>query len=506
MLPTSRKKTTSWNLVFICINTALALVGGVILVPIYLKFLPVALYGAWLATGNILFWLTAIDPGLSAILQQQIGFAYGKQDSKSIGELITGGIFISGLISLVVAAVGLALSNHFVEWINLPENLDGDLLVRAFSISVVGMSLSLFSYSLIAINQGLQSSIGIGTIHNAVSLLNIALPIVLLHRGYGLLALAIPSVFLGGSLTVCCALFLVWRVSREKIEISFSMGKVRYLAKTISYTFLGRASAVISNNIDLFFTNRFIGPESVVLLNLTRKAPDMSRMFIERPPAAFIPTVSHLIGTGDIEKAREVLLRLIRILLWLTGLFTGGFIAFNDDFVRLWVGGGFFAGQTTSLLIVAKFALFVLVSALGNLNFACGNIKGNSLSGLIQSVLFIPLIILGAKYLGLLGVVLAPLFSIMAVQGWYMPYAFSKILKLAASDYREVTGELANMAVIVAPITICSGFLRPLNWFQFILMTVSFGILYCFGLFLLSKNWRSETRNVCQRLRTKFKD
>ena len=55
------------------------------MVPLYLKYIPVELYGAWLATGNIVNWLLVVDPGISTVVMQRVGKSYGADDRSEVG-------------------------------------------------------------------------------------------------------------------------------------------------------------------------------------------------------------------------------------------------------------------------------------------------------------------------------------------------------------------------------------------------------------------------------------
>src|SRR3989339_1806950 len=120
----SRKTTTQWNLFFHYISIALSIVSGVVLVPFYLKYIPIDLYGAWLAPGTILVWLTTIDPGLSTILQQRVGMAYGKNDFPEIYEWMTGGIFLSIIIVALLFVGGYWMADFIPRMLNLSVEID----------------------------------------------------------------------------------------------------------------------------------------------------------------------------------------------------------------------------------------------------------------------------------------------------------------------------------------------------------------------------------------------
>jgi len=475
------------------------------MIPIYLKFIPLNLYGAWIATGNILVWLSAIDPGLSTVLQQRVGAAYGQKDFQAIQEIIVGGLCITVIIVTFIMILGFLLTNYLYSWLNLPSSVNESMIIQAFTLALIGTALMIFSYSITAANIGLLASLGIGIIFVVVTVLSIVLTVILLYSNFGLLSIPIGTIFRGAGLLLGNAGYLLWRLTSEKIGFSISFYKVSSLVKLISYTFLGRVGGVIASNVDLFIVSRFLGPEVVPVLHLTRKAPEMSRMFIERPPIAFMPAVSHLVGSGEIYKARRAILRLIRIILWLLGLILGGFIALNDDFVGLWVGQHLFAGQSINLIICGSIFLAMTISSLANLCFALGNIKGNSLVSFVQSLLSILLVIAGVKHFGLIGVVLAPVIAMLAVSSWYFPLTFSRLLKLSREDHKDIAREFLGALVVIVPLTLAFIFLHPAGWSQFIVLVATYCLIYGIGLYLISIQFRSEIKKRLRPFTSKVK-
>jgi len=114
---------------------------------------------------------------------------------------------------------------------------------------------------------------------------------------------------------------------------------------------------------------------SVVTYNLTSRAPTVSENVIKLPVAAFRPALANVTGSGDLTTARAVISRLLRIVLWSIGIITTGFIVFNEDFVRLWVGPQHYAGTLVNLLICVAFSLFVWTNVTSMLLFSVGGIK-----------------------------------------------------------------------------------------------------------------------------------
>ena len=496
----SRVRTTKWNLIYQYVSIALMMVSGIFMVPLYLKFLTVDIYGAWLATGNILVWLTAIDPGISTVLQQRIAEAYGKKDFQGLTEYLAAGLVITAVIVIFMILIGFLFARFLPSLLNLPFIIDAALIQKAFIMALIGSTLMIFSFSIIAVNQGLQGSLGVGIIHVVVIILSILLTVYLLYGGFGLLGIAVSPLFQGIGLILGNSGYLFWRIQSEKLEYSFSFRKVSNVARLISYTFFGRIGGVVANNMDLFVVSRFLGPETVAMLNLTRRAPDMSRMFIERPAVALMPAVSHLFGAGEIIKAKFILMRLFRMIIWSLGLVVGGFLALNDDFVRLWVGPALFAGQTINIIICITVLTQVIVCSLANLCFALGNIKGNSLSSLVQSLLQIPLVIFGVKYFGILGAVLATLIPLLVVQAWYFPLTFSKLLNLVQQDRNDVVREVLCVILASIPLTLAFTLVYPTEWLHFMAIVVAFCFLYASALYLVSGPFRTEINQAIHKM------
>src|SRR3990170_17420 len=497
--PRSRRRVTKWNLFFHLYAICFAIVSGLLMVPLYLRFIPIDLYGAWLATGNILIWLTVLDPGLSPVLQQRTAVAYGVGDTTELNALLSGGVLLSAIVSFCILLAGLASSTFLINLLNLSKSNTSSLLHDAFIAAVIGSSLMIFSYGITAFNIGLQSSPGIGIVFVVATMGSLALTIVLLYRGMGLLALPIGTIFSGLVLIVGNFVYLVWRFRAEKIKYRFSLIGINNLVALSGYAFMGKSASSVAANVDVFVLARFLGPEIAPIFVLTRKASDTLRMFLERPAIALQPAVSNLLGSGEIEKAKKILLRLIRMSLWLIGLIAAGLIVLNNDFVTLWVGSSFFAGNMVNALLTISLIVTVVISILSNLCYSLGNIKGNSLASFAQGLLVVPMVIVGAKYWGILGVAVAPLVGMFAVSVWYYHYAFARLLKLERSDVLNFVRE-AFFVFIAATVTAGVLFwLTSGSWLVFIMAVTAISVVYVAILWLVLSAFRTEVTGFLNR-------
>lgn len=488
----SRRRVTKWNLVFHAYSIFFGICSGFVMVPLYLKFIPTDLYGSWLAAGNVLMWLMLVDPGIGTVLQQRVAAAYGKRDIHELNSLLTGGTLYAGIASLGVLAVGLAASDFLFGFMNLPEDVNVTLLQKSFLAAVFGNAVIIFSCGVTSFNIGMQSSLGPGFVFVFATIGSLTLTVVLLYRGIGLYALPIGTIFMGFVLTLgnyCC---LSWRFRQENIRYEFSMNGIARLAKLSGYSFLAKSGNALCTNMDAFVLARYMGPETTATFVLTRKVADILRVFPERIAVAFQPAISHVVGSGQIEKVNPVLLRLLQLILWFLGLVVAGLIVFNSHFVTLWVGSQFYAGWQVNTVLAISLIGTVFVNTLSSLCFALGNIKSNSVAILAQGLLAGLLTWIGGKFGGLLGVALAPLMSILAVSLWYYPKAFALQIQLKYTQIRMMAHQAG--AVTVSAILSCGGFhwIAPETWGQFCASVLIFGGFYFICLSFLSRQFREE--------------
>lgn len=493
---TSRTITTAWNLFFHYTAFALVLTSGVVLVPLYLKYIPVDLYGAWLATGNVLAWMTMVDPGISTIVMQRVAVSYGNKDAREVYAFVSGGIALSLAVAVLVIVGGFLIEGYLPGWLRLVSNEHQLALREAFRWAIAGTALSILSYGMTAVNQGLQSSLGIGLIYVVSNVAAILATVWLLLAGHGVAALGIAVLIRGAGLCLGNAGYLAWRLTSDLRGFRLSFAKISELFRLTRYQFLGQIGGTLSTQIDSFVIARYLGPEVVPVLILTRRAPDTLKMLAERPAVAFMPAIAHAIGAGEFEKARTALLLLMHAIVWILGLLVGGFLCLNDDFVRLWVGPELFAGYAINLIICAILLLSVLTRSFANLCMAMGNIKGNNVAAIIESLVFVPLVLLGAQSVGLIGVALAPLLAMVAVSVWYYPRSFQKLLRLEVSDLAVIAWELARAMIVAGILAVSFERVVADSWLEFAGLVTSFSLLYWAGLYAVSKRFRNELRRL----------
>ncbi len=323
-----------------------ATVAGFALVPLYLRYIPTRTYGYWLSTGYFLSLLVSIDPGLTTILQQRVAQYYARREFDALRTYVSGGLAVSGVIALTVLSIGLAVRGYVPGLLHIETPADRAMIARTLAFAVAGTSLSFFSFSVAAVNQGLQSSVGTGSIVLFANIASPVLSVFLLGRGYGVDGISIPM-FVNGALLASLQLtYLFLRLRAERIALRFSIANVREIIGTLSLTFFGRTASIGAANLDSVIVARFVSPEALVSLVITKKAFDYGRELINQLVVSLQPTLAHLVASQDSRRAAAVVLRLVTICLWTLGFLLGGLISLNAEFVHIWVPQTPFLGQS----------------------------------------------------------------------------------------------------------------------------------------------------------------
>jgi O-antigen/teichoic acid export membrane protein len=193
-----------------------------------------------------------------------------------------------------------------------------------------------------------------------------------------------------------------------------------------------------------------------------------------------------------LKKCREIVLRLMRIILWLTLLLLSGTLAFTGDFVRLWVTPRFLTGSAVTAFICVSCSVSLVVNIMSNVCFAMGDIKKNSVIGGIQAVLVLLSIVVGGKFWGLIGIVAAPVVMRVALSGWYFPMRFVRTLQLSRLDVVALVREAVKVVVIAGVLGAMGRLFRPSNLWELALEAGLCIVFYGASLALVSENFRDE--------------
>ena len=431
-----------------CISFAFTIAQGIVLVPLYLHFMPTSLYGAWLATGQALGWLALADPGADMVVRQRVARAFGAGEFENIGRWIGSGLLINLSAGFAMMVFGFLLAAWIPDRFGLePENVNA--LRTALRLGAVATSLMTWSLGLASPLQALQKPIPYCIAAIVGNVASIVAGVWLLFSGWGVAS--IPMSWLVRGLI----LMIGWALGLRHAWLSLSLGSLRGSAaqsreiiRLSVFTLLSRVGYLFQASSDAFLAGMLLGPVVAAKLVLTEKLIETLRTFPERFGAAAQPSLAHLFGEGDPHRSRAATRRFLRSGGVMLALLLGVGVALNKTVVTAWVGAELFAGNPFSI-VFAIAAWMLTATNLGyHVLFAYGEIERPAKAFVVYGLLRFALVAVFARPAGIL------IFPLAAIAAAVLTFS-RQVLMLTARLLRMEGGAYRLFAQLGQPFAVC---------------------------------------------------
>jgi O-antigen/teichoic acid export membrane protein len=177
--------------------SAVTVVQGVVLVPLYLHYIDKLLYGAWLSTGAIISYFFLMDFGLNTVIMQKVAGAYGAGDIAKLSRYLGSSLVLGLCFSLFAALIGVVFAPYLLRLIPIPDGMV-QTLEAAFRIAVCTVAVTIGGCTFGVILCAFQRQLLHGVIWVGASITGLTCTVVLLLSGYGLKALPLGSLVQAG--------------------------------------------------------------------------------------------------------------------------------------------------------------------------------------------------------------------------------------------------------------------------------------------------------------------
>jgi O-antigen/teichoic acid export membrane protein len=332
----SRKKAVMTQVVGGYLNTVISITQGLLLLPIYFKFIDFATYGYWITITSIIAILGIINFGIGNMVTQRISSSYAKRNFQAVADYFINSQFLYYIIASSLFAIGLVFS-YWLETILSLDDAQLDLLTKAYLIALVTATLTILSGSIKGFSQALLKPLfGVySTVFSRIG--GIILTVILLYQDIGLL-----SIPLGLLVTEILILF------SNSIYAYYEYKKLNtksYLQKNIIFEYLHfsphlfglMVGNTLSNKSHPLIITTFLGAEMTTAYAVTRKAIEIIDQTINTFNSSLIGPFSHLVGEGDIEKTKKISVKIISLSFFAVLIAFGTYMATNHLFVSLWI-------------------------------------------------------------------------------------------------------------------------------------------------------------------------
>jgi O-antigen/teichoic acid export membrane protein len=451
LLKISRRKASQWHLFFLYTNFVFSLIKGVLIVPLYLRYMEPRLYGAWLACGGIIVYLSLCEFGVNRVLIQKVAVLASSSKTEQLASVVATGVRLNAGLAILPFLIGLGIAPFVAGIVQItgPEALD---LRNAFILGALAASLMIFSFTPSGVLQGLQRQVFVNVCYTTGLALGILVTVVLLYAGYGLLAIPIGTLIHAGVTAVGNFSYMAVVLSRQGLLRwpRIDMGLFKEILGSSLFEFGGMAARSITTQSDNLIIGAALNPVLCNVFTFTGMAYKMSATLGGYVSNAAMPSLAHLVGESDADKTKRVIVDIIRISTIIGASLMCGALFLNEALVDIWVGPQFYGGVGLNLLFFLAAILMLFFYTFNNILVAFGDFRASGTAVMIQACVQLPLMVGLGYWAGMLGLAWASVLALAVVAIPIQAVALTRRLHVSPRDL--ISGAFALTAVFAIPI------------------------------------------------------
>lgn len=341
-----------------------------VMTPLILHEVGAAGYGTWAVLLAINGMTSLADLGMVGTLSKHVAEYYARRDFAALDRLLSTGMLIFGLLSVVVALVLWVASPLIVRVLFRGSSVRNEevlVLLRAFAF-VVGANVLVLLFS--SVTSGLQrldltSWIAVANVYVAA-----LVGATLLFRGWGVRGLVTGQV--SASLCVLCLYVLAFRRLLPQTKVSAANVNMAEAKKMFHFSlqlYVTQAASAIHNQIEKFLLAMFVGVGAAGWYDIASDIALKIRAVSGLVLGPILPAASELDALQGNQRLKELYFRAHKYLAFVGIPIVCYTVAISSTFVKLWIGPELaFIGVPLTILTVVNF--YNLATGPGFLVFA----------------------------------------------------------------------------------------------------------------------------------------
>lgn len=406
----TRNKMLTTNILYSSILKIISLSTSLLIVPITINYLNKEVYGIWMTITSILFWINTFDIGLGNGMRNYLTEAISQKNYSLGKRYISTTLSLLTLIALVIGGVVLVplLTIDFNKFFNTEAISNFDLrntMIIAISFTLCNFVLKNIGFIYVAMQKYAINDF-LSVLGNVVSL---GIIFLLTKFTTGHLIYVVLAYTATQCIIFCLAAIPLFK-NHPELRPAF-----RFFDKSLSQKIVGKGLGFfviqISSCLVIFgaanmFITQFCGPAAVTTYNIAYKFFNLLVIAYTIILSPMWNAYTDAYVKGDMKWIEQTFNRALK--LWGLSV-VGGLVmlAGCKIFYHLWVGEKVIVPFTVSLCTLIYVCFFNLNNCVTYLINGLNKIRIQIITSLVFTALYIVVVLLLGKHLGIEGVVLS---------------------------------------------------------------------------------------------------
>jgi O-antigen/teichoic acid export membrane protein len=422
----SRSALMTWGAFLLF--TAVTMVTGLVATPLIIEALGDARFGVVRALTEAFGYLALVGQGITVALVPVLSSARARGDDAALHRTLAASLRLFGFTALGAVVLGLAALPGLSWLIRVGPELRGELRV-AWVVGLAGLPLMALTPLKVLVEVNHRGYL-VNLLMTVQGVVTAVLSVVLARRGWGvtgvLLATLAASVLFHGLLLALAAALdpgLAGRVVRARPE----RGDWRAVLGLSGPTFVAMFSERIGVLSDAIVLNGVLGPVAATVLAVTQRLPSLGQTMLNAISNAIWPGLAELYGRGELDVFNRRLVELTRLVALLGVAGMAPVVAYNREFVALWVGAGRDGGPAIAVVGAVNGVLLTLTMLYSVAFVSTGRVRLVAWPAAAGAAVNLAASVVLSRAFGPVGPLLGTTVATLAVSAWYLPWQLRRV-------------------------------------------------------------------------------
>lgn len=422
-----RKKSYLLNISSSLFANVLAIIAGIIIVPLALNYWHEETYGVWILITTFVSYLSLSNLGLSSAVTTLVSKSLSIVNKINILKRAT--LIMIGYLVVILGLIS-AINAVGADWGFLLGKASLGIRDQAYTSCTVMVFFFIFNliFSLLsAALIGFQKAYIENLFQATVPMVNLAALLIVIHFKGSIVSFALYS-GIGTTAINFVKLIVVLVISKKLmfdhvVKVNNSdLGEGYYdIIITGLRFFLMSIAVLLWWNTDNIVIAKYLGMDDVTRYSITFKLFAIAYSFMNLIGSALSPILAREYSLENWQWINKIYLFATAVLAFIGGLICIGGILFTNEIIVMWTGGSGYAGLTV-VTILGIYTYFLSANNIdaGIIN-TCNYTKGIAWVYLLSSSVKFLISLLLIKVLGLAGVALGTLAASALITSWLFP-------------------------------------------------------------------------------------